>query len=110
MAFPTWLIIVVVLLIILVILFRTMNQVYILSLIKNNFFWFFAIAILVFLAISLTHMHSTYDIDLTSSDGITAASKIYFSWLENVFTNLGNVVGYATEQSWFNTTDTISSN
>ncbi|MBI2452154.1 hypothetical protein HYV50_03695 [Candidatus Pacearchaeota archaeon] len=69
--------------------------------VKDNFFYFFAILFFIFLAISLTHIHNNYDVDLTSFKGIVTASKIYYGWFLNVMGNLGKVTGYAIRQDWF---------
>jgi hypothetical protein len=101
MALPIWIIITGMVLLVFLIIFRTMNQVYILSLIKKHAFWFIFTALIVFFAISLTHIHANYDIDLNTWEGITEAGNIYLNWLINVFKNLGKVTGYAVQQDWF---------
>src|SRR3989344_978289 len=102
--FPTWFIIAIALLALLVLLFRLIDQIYILQMLKERFFYIFAVAIFIFLAISLTHIHNTYDISLTSFDGIVAAGKIYLSWIVNVFSNLRRITGYALQKDWYNAT------
>jgi hypothetical protein len=97
---PTWLIISVVVVLVIAILFKSMNEVYVLALLKKNFFYIFLILILIFITISLTKIHRTYNIDLTTFDGISAAGKIYLGWLVNVFSNIAKVTGYATQQNW----------
>jgi len=101
MAFPLWLILAALIILAFVIIFKSVNQVYILSLIKKHFFWIFFIAIIVFVAISLTHIHAAYDLDFSTWEGFVAAGKIYFAWLKTVFINLGKVTGYAVQQDWF---------
>ena len=103
MGLPIWLIVVGTLVLILFILFKIMNQVYILSMIKDNFFWFFIVALFAFFAISLTHIHKNYDISFTSYEGLVAAGKIYLTWLKNVFHNSVQVTSYAIKQDWTNT-------
>lgn len=98
---PAWIIISLILTIVLIVLLRTTNHIYILSLIKENFFYFFAIALFIFLAISLTHINSKYDIDLKTSEGMVEAAKIYLSWAGNVMSNVGKVTSYAINQEWF---------
>jgi len=102
MAVPIWLIVAAAAVIFMLIVFRTMNQVYILSLIKKHFFWYFAIGIIIFVAISLARIHTTNDISLSTSEGWSAAGKIYLSWLQNVGRNIGKVTGYAVKQDWIN--------
>lgn len=100
MGLPLWIFVAFGLFIALAIVFRTMNQVYLLSLIKKHTFWIFAIAVFIFLAISLVSIHSTYDIDFSTSEGISTTFKIYFSWMKNVFSNMGKVTGYVFQQDW----------
>lgn len=97
---PLWLIIAAILVVILIIMFRTMNGVYLLSLIKKNFFWLFAVAFLIFVAYSATTIYLTYDLDFTTFEGLTSIGKIFFLWLKNLFVNLADVTGYATEHNW----------
>src|SRR3989344_6617005 len=108
MILPAWLIITVIALVIFIVLFRTMNQVYILSMIKDNFFWFFLVLVLLFMTISLTRLHKTYDFDFTSFEGFKEAGKIYFSWLGGVAKNSARVTGYAVQQDWVNITNSTS--
>jgi hypothetical protein len=97
---PTWLIVALGLFAVMFFLFKTMNQVYLLSLIRNNFFYFVMIGVFIFLAISLTHIHVNYDIDLTSKEGIIEAGGVYLNWITKVFSNLGKVTGYVFQQDW----------
>ena len=103
MGFPAWLIISALLLLTLVILFRTVNQIYVLQMIKENFFWFFAVAIFAFFSISLVYLNASHDLDYTTYEGLTAAGKIYLSWAVNVFRNIGGVTGYIIQQDWIAT-------
>jgi len=97
---PGWLIITLVLLGIMIFLFRSANQVYLLSLVKNNFFYYFMIALFAFLAISFTRLYVLHDLDFTSYAGFLDAMKVYGIWLKGVFVNLGRVTGYAVNQEW----------
>jgi hypothetical protein len=106
MAFPAWLIIAAILIIALIIVFRTMNQVYLLSLFKEHFFWIFAILLLVFFAISLVRLNTVHNFDLSSAKGIFEIGKVYFDWSINVGKNLGKVTGYVAQQNWFTTNST----
>ena len=98
MLLPSWILIAIALLVALVLLIRSVDQIYILTLLKDKFFYIFIVLVFAFLAISLTHIHATYDIDFTSSNGIGTAFKIYWSWLVNVGKNIGRVSGYAIKQ------------
>lgn len=106
---PSWLIISAVIVIALIVLIRLLDQIYVLALIKENFFYIFLLLILIFLTISITRIHARNDIDLTSAEGLKAAAKIYYNWLANVFSNMKKVTGYALQQEWVesNSTKTI---
>ncbi len=96
-----WIIVAVIALIVVVFLFKSQDLVGVLGLIRKNIFYVFLIAMLLFFAFSLTHIHNKYDVDYTSFDGITQAGKIYFLWMKSFFGNLGGVTGYAVEQDWW---------
>src|SRR3989338_181754 len=101
---PVWLIITLIMVGVLIILFKTMNQVYVLSLVKDNFLYFFIFGVFIFLTISLTHIHSTYDIDFKTSEGVKEAMGIYYGWFSNVVSNIGKVTAYIVQQDWVNGT------
>jgi len=107
MAVPSWIILTILIVIILFLLFRTMNEVYLLSLIKKNFFWYFALGLIIFMTFSLYSIHKTYDLDLTSADGLKTAGKVYLGWIGNVFKTMGKVIGYVIKQDWVATNSTI---
>ncbi|HIK00633.1 TPA: hypothetical protein H1016_03775 [archaeon] len=111
MGLPLWLIIAIVLIVLFVVILKMAdaNGVYVLAFIRDKFFYIFLILILIFLAISLTQIHSTYNIDFTSKEGIGKAMRIYWSWLGNVFSNSGRVIGYAVKQDWFSANVTNAS-
>jgi hypothetical protein len=96
-----WIILALVIFVFVIVLFRTMNQVYLVALFKKNFFWIFFIAILLFFSFSVYHIHANYDIDFTTYEGFSSAGKIYFIWVKSVFANLGKITGYAVNQNWF---------
>ena len=100
---PTWLIVGFVMLVILIILFRTMDQVWLLSMIKDNFFYVFAFLVFIFLAFSLMHINNKYDLDFSSGTGWSKAGKIYLNWLVGVGKNLGKVTGFVVQQNWTDT-------
>jgi hypothetical protein len=106
---PSWLIISLVILVLIILLIRLIDQIYLLSMIKDNFFYIFLVIVLIFVTFSIAKIHAHNKIDLTSADGIKAAAKIYYSWLANVFSNIGKVAGYAIHQSWVenNSTKTV---
>lgn len=60
-----------------------------------------AIALIVlFLVFSFSHVYKSNKPDLTTFDGISQVTKLYFSWLGGVFKNLGKVTGFAINQDW----------
>jgi len=97
---PLWLIVSLILVVLMVILMRTTNQVYVLYLVKNNFFLFFLAVFFIIFAISITHIHTTYDFDLTSAEGISQIIQVYVDWLIGFARNLGKVTSYAIQQDW----------
>ena len=101
---PFWIIIAIGIFVVVVFLFRTVNHFYVFSLFKKNFFWFFFIALLLFASFSIYHLHTTYDLDLSTKEGFMQAMNVYYGWLANVFKNMGRVTGYAVQQDWFTST------
>src|SRR3989344_4928326 len=100
MLIPSWLIISGIIVLIFVILFRSINNIYVLSWIKDNFFWFFVIGLLIFFTFSLTKVSKNYNLDFSTKEGLKQAGAIYLSWLGNVIGNLGKVTGFAVRQDW----------
>ena len=97
---PSWLIISAVIVVFIIILIRMLDQVYILALLKENFFYIFLFLILVLLTIFITGIHTHNRIDLTSTEGVKNAAKIYYTSFANIFSNIGKVTGYALQQDW----------
>jgi len=56
--------------------------------------------ILIFLVFSFTQVYKSNKGDLKSFDGMAKVGKIYFSWLGNIFKNVGNIAGYAIHRDW----------
>jgi len=68
-----------------------------------------AIRVVLFLfaafMLSAGYVFFAYNVNLTSIDGVVDATKIYFSWVGNIFHNTVRVSGYAIHQDWgINTT------
>ena len=61
---------------------------------------FTIIVILLFFIITISYVSKVNNINLNSFEGISAVSKIYFSWLGNVGKNLWSITGYAIKQDW----------
>jgi len=64
----------------------------------------FFIVLFLLLAATLTYVYMTSDIDLTSFEGIVTGTNVYISWLVNAFSNSADLVGYAINQNWGNST------
>ncbi|PIN89726.1 hypothetical protein COU60_02845 [Candidatus Pacearchaeota archaeon CG10_big_fil_rev_8_21_14_0_10_34_76] len=101
---PAWVIIVIVVFGLMLLMFKTMSQVYIISLIRDHFFYAFVIVILAFMAISFTRLYSIYDMNLSSYEGVASALKVYMFWLKGVVANFADITGYAIKQDWINST------
>lgn len=96
---PLWLIVVFTLVVVAVIILRTTNQVYIFSLVKENMFLFFLGVFFVIFAISITHIHSNYEVSF-DAEGISQIIQIYLDWLVGFAKNIGKVTSYAVQQDW----------
>lgn len=103
---PIWITVAIIVIIVLAILFRTMNQVYLLSIMKNNFFYFFLILFIGFVAYSIIKIQTTNDFSYGSFDGWKEIGKVYYYWLANIAGNLVKVTGYAVNQNWVVTNST----
>ena len=100
MLIPSWLIISGVVVIIFVLLFKSMNNIYVLSWVKDNFFWFFLIGLLLFFTFSLSRVSNNYHLDFSTADGLKNAGKVYLGWLGTLMSNIGKVSGYVVSQDW----------
>jgi len=97
---PLWLIVVAIILVVFLVLFRTMNQVYLLALFKKNFFYMVFIALMALVVISVINIHMNNDFDYSTLDGWKGLGKVYFSWLGGLLSNVVKVTGYAIQQDW----------
>ena len=57
------------------------------------------------LVVSLVVAYVSSSANLTSFEGLTKFIKYYFTWLRSIFTNTGNIVGYAVQQNWINSSN-----
>ena len=67
---------------------------------RHRFWIFFLIFLAIFLYVSITVVHSKYNLDFTSFDGLSASIKVYLGWLGNGFHNMGVLVGNAIKMDW----------
>lgn len=86
--------------IVIVLLFRLMNKVSILSLLKKNFFYFFLFLFVAIFIISAINIHSNYSFDFKTLDGWKGLFKVYLGWFGHVVGNLAKITGYAIRQDW----------
>ena len=56
--------------------------------------------VFIFLLLSFVQIYKSNKSDLSTFDGVTKVGKLYFSWLGNLFGNLGKVTTYAIHQDW----------
>lgn len=55
---------------------------------------------IIFLIGSVGYVYLNSDVNLSNFEGIIGFGKLYFSWLGDVFKNMGRIVGYAVHQGW----------
>ena len=59
-----------------------------------------AVVVLLFFAITFASIYNQNQVDLSTFEGMTKISQIYFSWLSTVGKNLVSIGGYAVKQEW----------
>ena len=88
---PTWLIVGVAMLVVLVILFRSMDRIYILSMVTDHFFYFFAFLVFIFFAFSLMHLNAKYDLDLKTMKGWSTDCRWFIQLNHMIASELKNI-------------------
>lgn len=74
--------------------------------IRHRLGLFTIITLLLFFVVSFGYITKSNNIDLGSFDGVVKVSKIYFTWLRGVFTNVVSITGNVIHQDWgLNSTD-----
>ncbi len=58
------------------------------------------LVLFVFFLVTAAYVYVKYDVDLSDFDGITKATRIYFSWLGQIWGNVKGVSGYIVDQQW----------
>jgi hypothetical protein len=108
MAFSTalWVMVTLAALVVLIVIFKSKNQVYLLTAIKNNLFYFFVILIVGFAAYSVIRIHTSHNFDYSTFGGWKEIGGVYYGWLANIFSNVVKVTGYAVDQQWVVTNST----
>lgn len=96
----TWIIIGALIILFFVGAFKAQDIVAIFSLIKKYFLLIISVALILFLCFSFYHIYKTYNLDLTSFDGVMQGGKLYLLWMKSIFGNFGKITGYAVSQNW----------
>jgi Na+/phosphate symporter len=68
--------------------------------IRHKFGFLFIVFILLFLAITIWQVYKNNNLSFDTFDDLISASRIYVSWLGQVFTNVKGVTGYVVNQQW----------
>jgi len=67
---------------------------------KHKLLAVFLIALILFGYFSISLAFKGKNVDLGSVEGITKATKFYFSWLGNAFVNLKTITAKAIKMNW----------
>jgi len=67
---------------------------------KHKIFAVIIILFILFFYTTAATLIREHDIDFTSFDGIVSATKIYFSWLVSMFSNLKDVTSNVIKMDW----------
>lgn len=67
---------------------------------RHKIFAIFLICLVLFLYLSFNAVFKGKEINLKNIPGITAATKIYFSWLGSIFGNLKTITANAIQMDW----------
>lgn len=99
---PSWVIIVLVIVLAVALLVKILNSndIFILTVVKERFFYFFLFVFLAIFVISAINIHRSNDIDLFTFEGAKLAAKLYYNWFAGFFSNIAKVTGYAVHQDW----------
>jgi len=84
----------------LAVVFKFQDVLFVLTLVKKYMFAIFMITIILFFAFSLNFIHKSYNVDLSTGEGLAKAGQVYLIWLKDFFINLGRVTGYIANQEW----------
>jgi hypothetical protein len=67
---------------------------------RHKFFAIFLIAIILFTYISFSITMKSNNLDLTTIDGLSKATKLYFLWLGSAFGNIKSITINAIQMNW----------
>lgn len=74
---------------------------------RHRFWIFFLILMAIFLYVSITVVHSKYNLDFTTFEGLSNSVKVYLGWLGNGFQNMKNLVGNAIKMDWTSSNESL---
>lgn len=66
------------------------------------------VSLFLFLVGSLGYVYFTNDVNVGNFDGVLDAVKLYFSWLDAFFDNLGDITTFAIKQDWTGSNSTVA--
>ncbi len=67
---------------------------------KHKLFAIFLIALIIFTYLSFSVTLKGRDIDIKTVPGLMKATKLYFSWLGTVFSNIKDITANAIQMDW----------
>ncbi len=67
---------------------------------KHKLFAIFLIFLVLFTYISFTVVLKDHDVDIKTVPGMVEATKLYFSWLGSVFSNMKSITVQAIKMDW----------
>lgn len=74
---------------------------------RHKIFLLLLIFLALFLYGTVSVVNNMNEMDLSSSDGVWDAAKLYFGWLGNGFQNLKSITGSAIKMDWTSTNGTF---
>ena len=67
---------------------------------RHKIFAMFLIALILFSYLSVAFIFRDQDIDFKTIPGVIIASRLYFSWLGNIFVNFKQITTKAIQMDW----------
>ena len=95
-----WVIIAVVVLFIIFLITKSQDAIFIVNITKKYLWRIAFVLFIAFIAFSFYQIHTTYDVDLRTKEGIVQVAKVYWTWISSVFNNIGEITGNAIKQDW----------
>jgi len=67
---------------------------------RHKFGTYFIIIAILLLVVSVYHVYSSQDHNLSGFEGVVSLGKSYFLWLSSFGNNLGQISGFVVQQNW----------